>query len=88
MSKFVTSIPVDVAAVKALLPPNSFLHGVTFNAETSSVDVTWENDAHKTPYTFPVPMSVPALQGLSEIAVQTMEPKPVAPKAARSVRRS
>lgn len=52
MSKFKTSIPVDVEAIKNGLPARSFVHGVAFDGQ--SVTVEWENDHFKTPYTFSV----------------------------------
>lgn len=52
MSKFKTSIKVDVAAVLAALPPYTYVHGVTFDRESSSVQVEWENDNLRTPHTF------------------------------------
>jgi hypothetical protein len=55
MSKFKTSIPVDLAAIKNALPPRSFVSGVHFDGER--VTLEWENDDYKTPYTVPVEWS-------------------------------
>lgn len=52
MSKFQTSIPVDLATIKNALPPRSFVNDVVFDGER--VIVNWENDDYQTPYTFPV----------------------------------
>lgn len=52
MSKFKTAIAVDVESVKGLLPKGSFLHGVEWNKDNSSVELTWEHDALKTKYSF------------------------------------
>ncbi len=67
MSKFITCIPVDVAAVIAALPPKSYVHSVeltpklvntgqpgVFNTKFE-VEVIWDNDDLKTAYTFPLP---------------------------------
>jgi hypothetical protein len=58
MSKFKTSIPVDVATIKEQLPERSFVNSVTFSGE--AVVIEWENDNFKTPYTFPVEWADPA----------------------------
>lgn len=62
MSKFKTSIPVEIKAVLDALPPRSFVNGVSLEGET--VVVQWENDDYRTPYTYPVewedPHTVPA----------------------------
>ena len=57
MSKFNTRIPVDVAAVVALLPRKSTVSGVSLEqADDGSheVVVEWENDWMKSPFTFPL----------------------------------
>ena len=52
MSKFKTSIPVDIKRVTDALPLSSYLEGVQFNRESSTVEVLWENDRLRTPFTF------------------------------------
>lgn len=54
MSKFKTSIPVDVDAIKKLLPEGAYVHGVEWDEEQKDVNVLWEHDAFKTPVDFPV----------------------------------
>jgi hypothetical protein len=49
MSKFKTTIPVDVEQVKKLLPPGAHLDGVTFDAGNNSVEVRWQHDGFRTP---------------------------------------
>jgi hypothetical protein len=62
MSKFKTSIKVVVEDVKAVLPKGCYLERIEFNAKTNTVEVLWEHDAWKTPFTFPVEMSVETLR--------------------------
>lgn len=66
MSKFITSIPVDVEAIKAILPDRSYVHGATFNPQEGRVELVWEHDDYRTPYTFPVelPLSVLEMHGV------------------------
>lgn len=52
MSKFITSISVDLPSVVKALPAGSYLHAVRLNPVTSVVEVEWEHDAFKTPWTF------------------------------------
>ncbi len=76
MSKFKTCIPVDVDAIKALLPSNSFIHGVTWNPEASQVELQWENDRLKTPYTFSVDFPIESLKAKQVVAGVTVLPDP------------
>lgn len=75
MSKFKTSIPVDLDAIKKALPARSFINSVEFDGDR--VSVQWENDDFKTPYTFPVEW-----QDLSAIPAGVCDLKnaPAAPK--------
>src|SRR5579862_5521555 len=52
MSKFQTTITVDLKAVLDQLPERSFVNGILFDGE--NVIVHWENDDYTTPYTFPL----------------------------------
>ena len=67
MSKFVTSIPVDVDIVIASLPERSFVHSVTLlrppAGGPTSIEIVWDNDALKTAYTFPLPYPLEKLLG-------------------------
>lgn len=71
MSKYKTSIQVDVQSVKELLPAAAYVHGLKWNPETSSVEVVWDHDAFKTPYDYPVEMTVEELKKVSDVKVQT-----------------
>lgn len=51
MSNFVTPIPVDVGDIARLLPRESFIEGVTWNAEKRQVEVAWSNRNLRTPFT-------------------------------------
>lgn len=62
MSKFVTSIPVDVESVRKLLPAKAFFIGLKFNAESSAVELSWEDDNLVTPYTDAIEFPVEALK--------------------------
>jgi len=68
MSKFKTSIPVDVDSIKKLLPAGSFLHGVSWDAQRSAVDVLWEHDDLKTGRDFPADYSLEKLKAEIKIA--------------------
>lgn len=62
MSKFKTTIPVDVAAVKKLLPAGAFFDGVSFDDETNSVEVRWQHDPFKTPFDHAIEFPIEHLQ--------------------------
>jgi len=52
MSKFKTSIPVDVESIKKLLPEGAYLHGVEWDKQQSDVNILWEHDKFVTPHDF------------------------------------
>jgi hypothetical protein len=54
MSKFVTSIPVDVEAIKRSLPPGAFFHHVQAGVGLERVEVVWEHEGLKTPWDYPL----------------------------------
>lgn len=60
MSSFITTIRVDVEAVKALLPKESHIESVTWNGK--ELELRWGNGRLATPYTFHVPFSVEQLR--------------------------
>jgi hypothetical protein len=53
MSKFITTIPVDLDSVLKLLPSGAFLERVSFNGR--GVDVVWDHRPFHTGLDFPVP---------------------------------
>ncbi len=63
MSKFITSIPIDVESIKGKLPKGCFIHSISWNAEKSKLEITWEHHKLVTPYTFPVEFPVYNLSG-------------------------
>ena len=67
MSKFKTSIAVDVAAVKELLPEGSFLHGVNWDAKHGTVDLLWEHEKILTGRDFPVEFPAAVLHGQQQL---------------------
>lgn len=54
MSKFITRIPVDIEAVKKLLPPGAYFHGVQAGLGFESIDLVWEHDQLKTPWDYAI----------------------------------
>ena len=54
MSKFKTSIPVDVEAIKKLLPAGAFLHGVEWDEEQKDVNIIWEHEGLVTGRDYPL----------------------------------
>ena len=92
MSKFKTVMMVDVEAIKRELPNNVFIHGVEFQADPPRVELTWEHDGLKTPYTFPLDYPLELLQarqvpkGVTVIEAPrgTAGEKPVEPEAEKA----
>ena len=78
MSKFVTSVPVDVARLIARLPSGSYVHEVTLNADRSAVDVLWDHDDFQTKVTFPTewPAGEPPPAGVVTV-VRERVPEPI-----------
>ena len=54
MSKFKTTILVDVAGVLAVLPKGSAVTNVSMTDDRRGISVFWEHDDFKTLYVFPV----------------------------------
>lgn len=54
MSKFRTTIPVDLKSVIAKLPERSNVLSVEYNAASCEIELIWDNDKLTTPYTFPL----------------------------------
>jgi hypothetical protein len=86
MSKFVTSLPLDIEAIKELLPAGSDFSSVEWNKAESRLDFFWEHDKLKTPFTFAHPVSLEALQceelpreirDLRPKGLKTPEPEPI-----------
>lgn len=67
MSKFVTTIPTDIAEVIEKLPPGSYIHSITLNADRT-IAIVWDHDKHKTPYTFPLECPVEKLDEIAKKA--------------------
>jgi hypothetical protein len=90
MSKFSTTIPVNVEAVTDSLPKNSFIHGVRIGDDKKSIVIDWEQDDWRTPYTVPVEVSPDALTGKEPLPetvkckrVQNDDVAPSAPRKAK-----
>jgi hypothetical protein len=91
MSKFVTRIPVDVEAVKALLPKGSFLERVSWNGKTSEVEVQWDHERFYSGADYHLPFGVELLEGKKlPKGVRDGGPppkkKPAAPKPKKSAK--
>lgn len=60
MSHFSTKIPVDLDAVKKLLPLESHIEAVRWNHDKKELELRWYNERLQSPYTyhqeFPVEM--------------------------------
>jgi len=62
MSAFKTSLPVDLEAVKRLLPKDHHIEKIVLDPANSRIDVIWHTSAIETPYTFPVEFPVADLE--------------------------
>ncbi len=62
MSQFKTVLAVDVEGTKKLLPAQSFIEGITWNAEAKQVELVWSNHKLVTPYNIPVDFTLEQLQ--------------------------
>ncbi len=53
MSNFFTPIPVDLAAIKKLLPPDAYVDPVLrWNKDANRVEIHWSSSLLKSPYSF------------------------------------
>lgn len=62
MSKAITKIPSCVKEVKALMPKDAFIHDVRLSEDKETIEIEWDSPAVKSPFTFPVEISVADLQ--------------------------
>jgi len=62
VSAFRTVLPVDLDAVKRLLPKDHTVEKVVFDHAASQIVVIWQTSAIETPYTFPLDFTVPDLE--------------------------
>ena len=84
MSKFVTSLPVDVDSLIAKLPSGAVVHEIILRPGHQAVDVVWDCDDYRSKVTFPIewPAGEPTPAGV------IFTPRvPVAPAAVPSVSR-
>lgn len=75
MSKFFTAIPVDVEAVKALLPKGTYVHGAFYRPKDGRVEVVWECDDLHTGRDFAVQLDAERLSD-PNLASHFKRPKP------------
>ncbi len=53
-ANFFTPVPVDLAAIKKLLPPDAYVDPVPkWNKEANRVEVHWSSSEFHSPYSFP-----------------------------------
>lgn len=92
MSKFLTILPLDVDEMLSKLPGKHFLHGITYNPKTKSVEVHWEHDKLETGLSVPVPFPLELIgkrklpEGVRKVgtdspAVSTVQVKQSAPES-------
>ncbi len=62
MSKFHTSIPIDIDAAFAKLPVGSRVVNYSLDQTSRQLAVEWENDNLKTPYNVPIPYTLEDLK--------------------------
>jgi hypothetical protein len=62
VSAFRTVLPVDLDAVKRLLPKDHTVEKVVFDQAASQIVVIWQTSAIETPYTFPLDFTMPDLE--------------------------
>lgn len=63
-ANFFTPVPVDLAAIKNLLPPDAYVDPVLkWNKEANRVEVHWSSNQFKSPYSFPHEFTVDMLLG-------------------------
>lgn len=62
MSKFKTSIAVDVEAIKKLLPDGAFIHGVEWDEVEGDVNILWEHEKLVTGRDFPIEFPITNLE--------------------------
>lgn len=82
MSQFTTSIPINMSEVLSRLPKGAFVHptrALRLSADGSRVELQWEHDHWRTPYTRPVEVSVAQLSGEEPMPdiVKIVKPIPV-----------
>lgn len=78
MSTFKTSIPVDLAAVKKLLPPMSHVESITLDVtqDPPAVILQWSNQRCRTPYSVALDWPLSDLQAQKEPALVKVEDWP------------
>lgn len=79
MSKFTTTLPTDTQAVLEMLPKGSFVHEIKLSESKRAIEIVWDTEELKTPYTFPVPYP---LDNLSSGELPANVKKKEAPKVA------
>ncbi len=79
-ANFYTPIPVDLAAIKKLLPPDAYVDPVLrWNKDANRVEVHWSSSLMKSPYSFAHEFTVDMLLGreLPEHVTAVEPPTPI-----------
>lgn len=90
MSKFNTTLKIDIAGVIKLLPPRSYVHSIKMGAEKDSLVITWDSDLFKSKYeeseftieqlregSVPVNVTIDPTKEVKRVKVaETTEPQP------------
>lgn len=78
MSTYLTKIPVDLAGIKAQLPPDSDIEGVSWNG--AEIELTWSNRHLLTPFTYAHEWTLDQLKsGKRPLHVSDRQRKPAPP---------
>lgn len=86
MSTFRTPLPVDIDAVKAMLPKGASVEKIDWDPQLQILSMIWHHQRIATPYTFPVEFTIEQLESgkLPYKAQETEAPKlPGAPTRER-----
>lgn len=86
MSRFLTTIDVDVQAVLEVLPPRAHPLDVRFNPETCQVEIEWDDDDLVTPWSFAHEYPLELLRA-RKLPVQTAPRRNLTPAASRKGRK-
>lgn len=77
MSFFKTTIPIDIEAIKALLPKDHSVEKIEFDARACRLDLFWHSSVLVSPFTFAVEFPVDALKAHKLPDNVTHVPRPV-----------
>lgn len=89
MSDFTTVIPVDIEAVKKLLPADSDILGIEWIKASNSVELKWGNRNLVTPFSFALEFPLEQLKsGKVPFGVKNRGEISVAPEPAKKAKKA